>query len=67
MKTLFRLMGVAGWKPRHYAAALYFVLSLFGLCAVDSLPWWGVVLVVANVCVSARCACSIPIPDDLGE
>ena len=64
MKHLIEHLGMARWKPRHYAAAAYFSLSLCLLTAADSLPWWGVMLAVANFIMAVRWAMTIPIADD---
>lgn len=66
-KHFLRLMGVAGWRPRHYAAALYLVLSLLLLTGAEHMPWWGMLLTVANLAVAGRWAMTIPIPDDEKE
>lgn len=64
MKHLIEHLGMARWKPRHYAAAAYFSFSLCPLAAADGLPWWGVMLAVANFALAARCAMTIPVPED---
>ena len=63
-KHFLRLMGVASWRPRHYAAALYLVLSLLLLTGAEHMPWWGMLLTVANLAVAGRCALCIPTDDE---
>lgn len=63
-KHFTRLMGIREWRPRHYAAALYFCISMLVLTGVDSMPWWGVLLAIGNLALSARCVLGIPAGDD---
>ena len=63
-KHFLRLMGVASWRPRHYAAALYLVLSLLLLTGAEHMPWWGLALTVANLAVAGRWAMTIPTDDE---
>ena len=47
-KHFLRLMGTDRWRPRHYAAALYLCFSLLLLTGAEHMPWWGMLLTVAN-------------------
>lgn len=67
IKHFLRLMGTDRWRPRHYAAALYLVLSLLLLTGAEHMPWWGMLLTVANLAIAGRWAMTIPIPDDEEE
>lgn len=63
-KHFLRLMGTDRWRPRHYAAALYLCFSLLLLTGAEHMPWWGMLLTVANLAVAGRWAMTIPIPTD---
>lgn len=67
IRQFLRLMGTDRWRPRHYAAALYLCLSLLALTGMEFMPWWGMLLTMANLIVAARCALGIPIPEEEEE
>lgn len=64
LHTLLSMMNLRAWRPRHYAAALWFALSFCLLTAADALPAWAVLLLVANFAAAARCATTIPLGNE---
>ena len=64
LHLLLSMMNLRAWRPRHYAAALWFALSFCLLTAADALPAWAVLLLVANLAAAARCATTIPLGNE---